>query len=287
MRSLEDDSKSGLLNRFAGLCSRFFRDRKQPLSEEDIQSIIDVGEEEGVIDQEEHEMIHGIFELKQGVVREVMIPRTDIKCVSSTAKIEDVIDLIISEGHSRIPVFEGKIDNIVGIVYAKDLLKFWGKDDEEIPLERVMRQPYFIPETKRLEELLKEFKTKRVHMAIVVDEYGGLSGLVTIEDLIEEVFGEIEDEYDQRAEGRIIPIAEGSISVDAKLEIEELERYFDVEIQKENFETVGGFIFHLLGRVPKAGEKVRFGDLVMSIESADGRRIGRVRITRSRRRENP
>ena len=233
-------------------------------------------------------MIHGIFELKQGVVREVMVPRTDVNCVSSKAKIKDVIDLVISEGHSRIPVFEGKIDNIVGVVYAKDLLKFWGKDEEAIPLERVMRQPYFIPETKRLEELLKEFKMKRVHMAIVVDEYGGLSGLVTIEDLIEEVFGEIEDEYDQSVEGRIRPLDDGSISVDAKLEIEELESYFDVQIQKENFETVGGFIFHLLGRVPRAGERVNFGDLIMTIESADRRKIGRVRIIRSQGgHENP
>ena len=270
------------------MCRRFFRTRKTSFSEKDIQSIIDVGEEEGVIDQEEHEMIHGIFELKQAVVREVMVPRTDIKCVSSKAKIKDIIDLIISEGHSRIPVFEGKIDNIVGIVYAKDLLRFWGKDGGEIPLEGVMRQAYFIPETKRLEELLKEFKTKRVHMAIVVDEYGGLSGLVTIEDLIEEVFGEIEDEYDQRVEGRIRTLDDGSISVDAKLEIEELERYFDIEIQKENFETVGGFIFHLLGRVPKAGERVNFDDLIMTIESADRRRIGRVKIARSQgARENP
>jgi CBS domain containing-hemolysin-like protein len=267
------------------LCRRFFRNRKPSLSEKDIQSIIDVGEEEGVIDQEEHEMIHGIFDLKQAVVREVMVPRPDVKCVSSKAKIKDIIDLVISEGHSRIPVFEGKIDNVVGIVYAKDLLKFWGKDGEEIPLERVMRQPYFIPETKRLEELLKAFKTKRVHMAIVVDEYGGLSGLVTIEDLIEEVFGEIEDEYDQRVEGKIRPLDDGSISVDAKLEIEELESYFDIEIQKENFETVGGFIFHLLGRVPRAGERVDFGDLRMTIESTDGRRIERVKITRSRARQ--
>ena len=235
-----------------------------------------------MIDQEEHEMIHGIFGLKAAVVREVMVPRTDIKCVSSKAKIEDIIDLIISEGHSRIPVFEDKIDNIVGVVYAKDLLEFWGKCGEEIPLERVMRQPYFIPETKRLEELLKEFKEKRVHMAIVVDEYGGLSGLVTIEDLIEEVFGEIEDEYDQGVDSRIIPLDGNSVSVDAKLEIEKLESYFDIEIQKENFETVGGFIFHLLGRVPKVGERVFFGDLTMSVESADGRRIGRVKITRSK-----
>jgi CBS domain containing-hemolysin-like protein len=144
-----------------------------------------------------------------------------------------------------------------------------------------MRQPYFIPETKRLEELLREFKTKRVHMAIVVDEYGRLLGLVTIEDLVEEVFGEIEDEYDQRAEGRIVRLGDRSISVDAKLEIEELESYFGVEIQKESFETVGGFIFHLLGRVPKAGERVDFGDLIMIVESADGRKIGRVRVTRS------
>ncbi|UCD71474.1 MAG: HlyC/CorC family transporter [Syntrophobacterales bacterium] len=270
------------MSNIAALFRRFFRNRKPSLSERDIQSIIDVGEEEGVIDQEEHEMIHGIFELKQSVVREVMVPRTDVKCVSSEATVKDIIDLIISKGHSRIPVFKGKIDNIVGVVYAKDLLKFWGKDGEEIPLERVMRQPYFIPETKRLEELLKEFKMKRVHMAIVVDEYGGLSGLVTIEDLIEEVFGEIEDEYDQRVEGRIITLGDGSVSVDSKLEIEKLENHFDVEIQKENFETVGGFVFHLLGRVPKVGERVHFGDLIMTIESADGRRIGRVKITRSR-----
>jgi CBS domain containing-hemolysin-like protein len=271
-----------MLKKFAGLCRRLFRNRKPSLSEEDIQSIIDVGEEEGVIDQEEHEMIHGIFELKQAVVREVMIPRPDIKCVSSKAKIKDVIDLIISKGHSRIPIFEGKIDNVVGIVYAKDLLKFWGKDEETIPLEKVMRQPYFIPETKRLEELLKEFKRKRVHIAIVLDEYAGLSGLVTIEDLIEEVFGEIEDEYDQRVEGKIIRLGDGSISVDAKLEIEELESYLDIEIEKENFETVGGFIFHLLGRVPKVGERVDFGDLRITIESTDGRRIERVKVARSR-----
>ena len=264
------------------LCRRLFRTRKPSLSQEDIESVIDVGEEEGVINQEEHEMIHGIFELKQGVAREVMVPRTDVKCVPSKTKIRDVIDLIISKGHSRIPVFEDKIDNIVGIVYAKDLLRFWGKDEETIPLEKVMRQPYFIPETKRLEELLREFKRKRVHMAIVVDEYGGLLGLVTIEDLIEEVFGEIEDEYDQRVEGRVIRLGNGSISVDAKLEIEELESYFDVEIQKENFETVGGFIFHLLGRVPKVGERVDFGDLRMTIESTDGMRIERVKITRYR-----
>ncbi len=233
-------------------------------------------------------MIHGVFELKQAVVREVMVPRPDVKCVSSKAKIKDIVDLIISKGHSRIPIFEGKIDNVVGIIYAKDLLKFWGKDEEAIPLEEVMRQPYFIPETKRLGELLREFRMKRVHMAIVVDEYGGLSGLVTIEDLIEEVFGEIEDEYDQRVEGRIIRLGDGSISVDAKLEIEELETFFDVEIEKGNFETVGGFIFHLLGRVPKAGERVGFGDLIMTVESTDGRRIGRVKIARSRvGHENP
>jgi CBS domain containing-hemolysin-like protein len=256
--------------------------RRPSLSQEDIESIIDVGEEEGVINQEEHEMIHGIFDLKQAVVREVMIPRMDIKCVSREAKISEVISLIISEGHSRIPVFDGTVDNIVGIVYAKDLLRFWRKDDSETSLERVMRHPYFIPETKRLEELLREFKTKRVHMAIVVDEYGGLLGVVTIEDLIEEVFGEIEDEYDRRIEGRIVRLGDGSVSVDAKLEIEELERHFDVQIHKENFETVGGFIFHLLGRVPKPGETVDYDDLSMIIESADGMRIERVRVARSR-----
>jgi CBS domain containing-hemolysin-like protein len=261
--------------------------RSPSLSQEDIESIIDVGEEEGVINQEEHEMIHGIFELKQGVVREVMVPRMDIKCVSREAKISEVITLIISEGHSRIPVFDGNVDNIVGIVYAKDLLAFWGKDDKETSLEKVMRQPYFIPETKRLEELLREFRVKRVHMAIVVDEYGGLLGLVTIEDLIEEVFGEIEDEYDQRVEGRIVRLEDGSVSVDAKLEIEELERYLDVEIHKENFETVGGFIFHLLGRVPEPGERVDFDGLSMIIESADGMRIERVRIVRSRGGKEP
>lgn len=251
--------------------------RRGTVTKEDIHSIIDAGEEEGVLNLDEHEMIHGVLGLKGRIAREIMIPRTDIACVNSQVTIKEVIHRIIEEGHSRIPVFEEDLDHIVGIIYAKDLLRFWGKQDGRASPKEIARKAYFIPETKNLENLLREFKIKRVHIAIVVDEYGGTSGLITIEDLIEEVFGEIEDEYDTE-EQRLVPLKDGWVLVDTRLEIEELEEYLNIQVPKNNFESVGGFIFHLIGRVPKEGEIIAYPGLEIKIEAADERKIEKVKI---------
>ena len=251
--------------------------RRGTLTKADIHSIIDAGEEEGVIDVDEHGMIHGVLGLKGRTAREIMIPRTEIVCVSTRTTIEEAIHRIIEEGHSRIPVFEEDLDHIVGIIYAKDLLKFWGKEDGPKSPKEITRKAYFIPETKDLESLLREFKLKRVHLAIVVDEYGGTSGIITIEDLIEEVFGEIEDEYDT-AEDRLVPLQDGWVMVDGRLEIEQLEDFLSIRLPRNDFESVGGFIFHLTGRVPKRGERIAYPGLEIEIEVADERKIEKLKV---------
>lgn len=251
--------------------------KRGTVTKEDIHSIIDAGEEEGVLNLDEHEMIHGVLGLKGRIAREIMVPRTEITCVNSQVTVEEVIQRIIEDGHSRIPVFEEDLDHIVGIIYAKDLLRFCRKQDGRTSLRDIPRKAYFIPETKDLESLLREFKIKRVHIAVVVDEYGGTSGLITIEDLIEEVFGEIEDEYDTE-EQRLVPLKEGWLLVDGRLEIEELEEYLNIQVPKKNFESVGGFIFDLIGRVPKQGETIAYPGLEIKIETADDRKIEKVKI---------
>jgi CBS domain containing-hemolysin-like protein len=251
--------------------------RRGAVTEEDIHSIIDAGEEGGVLNLDEHEMIHGVLGLKGRIAREIMVPRIEITHVSTQANVEEVIRRILEDGHSRIPMFEEDLDHIMGIVYAKDILKFWGKKAGRPSLLEIARRPYFIPETKNLETLLREFKRKKVHIAVVVDEYGGTSGLITIEDLIEEVFGEIEDEYDTE-EQRLVPLKDGWVLVDGRLEIEELEEHLSIQIPNKDFESVGGFIFHLTGRVPKRGETIAYPGLEIEIEAADDRKIEKIRV---------
>lgn len=224
-------------------------------------------------------MIQSIFHLRDTVVREIMVPRTDMGCIECTDSLTDVLAKIISCGHSRLPVYEGTVDNIIGLVYAKDLLKYWGTDLSSVDLKKIVRAPYFIPETKNLEQLLQEFKRKRVHMAIVIDEYGGTAGLVTIEDLLERIVGDIQDEYDLEEEW-LLPQADGSVIVDARLPIEELEEHFAIAVERELFDTVGGLIFHLTGRIPPIGEEVSCGEIHLTVLDADERKISRVRITR-------
>lgn len=245
-------------------------------SEEEVHTFIDAGTESGIINKEEGEMIHGIFDLKGTLVREVMVPRTEIVAIESDATLDDLIKLIKKEEHSRYPVFKESVDNIIGVIHIKDILTQWqGKGD--IKIDRFIRPPFIVPETKNVEELLREFKRKRKHIAVVVDEYGGTSGVITIEDIIEEIIGEIQDEYDME-EVKIAPLADGSIIVDARLDIEELDSYFDIEIPKEKFETIGGLISFLAGRVPGSGEEVSYENLRFIIESADEKRVHRVRV---------
>ncbi|WP_243371454.1 hemolysin family protein [Geotalea sp. SG265] len=260
------------------IVSRFLSGRRR-VTEEEIQELMNAGEEEGLINEEENQMIRSIFTLGDTVVREIMVPRTDMACVSADAGVKEILSAIIACGHSRIPVYEGTVDNIIGLIYAKDLLKYWGMDASAIVLKKIIRTPYFIPESKNLEELLHEFKKKRVHIAIVIDEYGGTSGLVTIEDLLEQIVGDIQDEYDLEEEW-LVEQEDGSVIVDARLPIEELEEHFQIEVEREKFDTVGGLIFHLLGRIPVNGEEVDNHHLHMKVLEADERRISRVCITR-------
>ena len=252
---------------------------RRRVTEAGIQEVMDAGEEEGLINEEENAMIRSILALGDSVVREIMLPRMEMACVSIEAEVSEVLEAIIACGHSRLPVFEGTIDNIIGLIYAKDLLKYWGADDASIELRKIIRPPFFVPETKNLEELLHDFKKRRVHMAVVIDEYGGTSGLVTIEDLLEQIVGDIQDEYDLEEE-RLSVQPDGAIVVDARLPIEELEEHFDIVVERDKFETVGGLIFHLTGRIPSIGEVVMSDTLVLTVLDADERRISRVHIVR-------
>jgi CBS domain containing-hemolysin-like protein len=263
---------------FIELLSRLVTGRKK-ITAEEIHDFIEASEEEGLVNEEESEMIRSIFSLGSIIVREIMIPRTDMACVSVEASIREILDTIISCGHSRIPVYEHSIDNIIGLLYAKDLLKCWGEQQEQVLVRRIMRAPYFIPETKNLEQLLQEFKRKRVHLAIVIDEYGGTSGLITIEDLLEQIVGDIQDEYD--SEDVLFTVnSDGSITAEARMPVDDLEEFFTIQIERDKFDSVGGLIFHLIGKIPTNGEIVEGSGLQLTIIEADERKIIRVRIAR-------
>jgi CBS domain containing-hemolysin-like protein len=240
---------------------------------------MEASEEEGLLNEKEGEMIRAIFSLGGTVVREVMVPRTDMASVAAEASTEELLQTIIACGHSRIPVYEGTIDNIIGVLYAKDLLKYWGVDAVSLDIGKIARQPFYIPETKNLEELLQEFRKRRVHIAIVIDEYGGTSGLITIEDLLEQIVGDIQDEYD--TEDELLQIQpDGSALIDARLPIEELEEHFNIRVERDKFDTVGGLIFYLLGRIPRSGEEVECSGIQLTVISVGERRIGKLRAAR-------
>lgn len=274
---MDVDSPGDKASNKRSLLQRLLFGRPRVRSEEELQEMINASEEEGIINEEEGEMLHSIFEFGETIVREIMVPRTDMVCCSTEATASELLEAIIASGHSRIPVFEGTTDRIVGLVYAKDLLKYWGVPNEEVPVPEVMRTPFFVPETKKIEELLKEFRTRRVHMAIAIDEYGGTSGLVTIEDLLEEIVGDIQDEYDLEEEW-LIEEDGGSALVDCRLNIEDFADHFQISIPKEKFDTVGGWLVDLLGRVPLQNEQLSAHGLTMTVVDCDERTLRKVRV---------
>ncbi len=247
------------------------------MTEEEL--IAGAAEEEGVIEEEEKELIHSIFEFGDTIVREVMVPRMDMVAVNVDAPIEEVLSLIIHEGHSRVPVYEETVDNVIGVIYAKDLLIQMNKGNIDIPLRRLMRPAYYVPELKKVNELLRELQKKRLHIAIVVDEYGGTAGLVTIEDLLEEIVGEIFDEYDLE-ETLVEYIDEKTIRMDARVNIDEANEILNINLSRDDIDTVGGFVYSLFGRIPKPGEKVSFGGYTFKVEKVIGRRISKILITK-------
>lgn len=243
--------------------------------EKEIQLIIDEGEQRGLISEDEGEMIQGIFSFRDTIAREIMVPRTDTVYAPSETKLSQIIQIIIDSGHSRIPIYQDNIDNIIGTLHAKDLLPYWGTDD--MAIRDIMRPPYFIPETKKISEVLQDLRDNKSHMAIVIDEYGGTAGILTLEDIIEEIIGEVMDEYDAEQK-LIIEHEDGSISVNARLDVEKLEDFLKVDLPEGDFESVGGFIISLIGKVPEVNEKVIYDDLEIVIEAATSRKIDRVRI---------
>lgn len=279
MSTTPDEHSPGLIEQVRSFFRKKDETPPESVLERDFQDLIDQGEEQGLLTQEQGEMIQSIFEFKDTIVREVMVPRTEMLAVSSDVSIQDIIDLTLAHGHSRLPIYQGNPDNIVGMLHVKDLLPYWHlPPDQPIPPE-IIRKTTFIPETKKIVHLFRELRQQKIHMAAVLDEYGGTSGLVTMEDLIEEIIGEIEDEYD-RQEPRLKLLEDGRVEADARLEMEEFENYFELKIEEKNFESVGGLIIHILGRVPAVGEKVHFQDLEMTILEADKRRIRRLLVER-------
>lgn len=251
----------------------------QPQIEEEIKTLVDAYEEEGVIEEDEKEMIYSIFELGDTLVREVMVPRIDIVAVEANTPLLEALDIIMQAGHSRIPVYKGTIDNIIGVLYAKDLLPYLKRGETDVPLESIVREPYFIPETKKVDQLLPDLQQRKVHMAIVVDEYGGTAGLVTIEDLLEEIVGEIQDEYD-REEPMYQVVGENEFILDARINLDDFAELVGVEIADEGSDTLGGFIYNQLGRVPAVGDSMTYEDIIITVLSLIGRRIGKVRVVR-------
>ena len=249
------------------------------VTEEEIRELVKVGEEEGVIQEDEREMIHSIFEFGDTVAREVMVPRIDMVCVADTDTVGDALRVIRAEQHSRLPVYHGTIDQIVGIVHVKDLLTALQDGREHASVTEAARPAYFIPESKPLDNLLREMRRRKAQMAIVVDEYGGTSGLVTTEDLLEEIVGPILDEYD--VEEKLLEVVNESVAlIDGRASLEEVNEALRIDLPVGEVDTIGGFIYSVLGHVPAQGESVTYDGVELFVERLEGHRVARVRLTR-------
>jgi CBS domain containing-hemolysin-like protein len=255
-------------------------------SPEEIRMLVEQSGQEGEIEAEQEQMIHGVFEFPEILAREIMTPRPDIVALEVNTTMTEVVRLLIEEGHSRIPVYEENLDNIVGLLLVKDLLPYMaGTKGEGFVLRELLREPYFVPDTKRVSELLAELRTRNVHLAIVLDEFGGTEGIVTLEDLLEEIVGEIYDEYDI-AEPDFTTTPEGDVIIDGGASIDEVNERFGMNLSSDDFDTIGGFIFGTLGRVPQVGDEVHVdGSGELRVEATEERRVTAVRLIPARRRK--
>ena len=263
------------------------------LSTEELKSLVETGSERGDIEEEEKEMIHGVIEMGDKSVHEVMVPRIGVRAVDVEAPLDEVLDLMLNAGHSRVPVYSESLDNVVGILYAKDLLpylKTGGRRGalgaDRIDVRQLARTPVYVPESKRVDELLREMQQGKTHMAIVVDEYGGTAGLITMEDLVEEIVGEIQDEYDTE-ESLVEPVemdGQQAFRVDGRVSMDDLRDLFDLpdeeEPDEDAYDTVGGFIINRVGRIPLPGAEIPFRDVTLTVEAADPRRVAKVLASR-------
>jgi magnesium and cobalt exporter, CNNM family len=259
------------------------RQRGEPeISEEELRTLVDVGAREGVVDRTEREMIHRVFELEDTLVREVMVPRPDMFCLDLATPPVDILPLLREHLHSRVPIFGETVDQIVGVLYTKELLPYLRGLPGDFDLGRYLHPPYFVPESKRADALLREFQAKKLHLAIVVDEYGGTAGLVTLEDLLEELVGEIRDEFDEE-ERLIQKVDAATYRVSGKLSIDDLNAATGLRLPNEAFDTVGGWVLDLFGRVPRRGEKAQTDDVSVAVEKVERTRVVEVLVKLSRR----
>ncbi len=254
--------------------------RRLWISEEEIKTLVDVGEEHGALEKQEKELIHSIFEFGDTTVREIMVPRTDMVCLDVNISVSILLETVHSSQHTRIPIFENRIDNIIGILHTKDLLLHYPLD-EAFSLRRILRRPSFVPETKLIHELLKQFQDERLHMAIVVDEYGGTAGLVTLEDVIEEIVGEIQDEHDTERP-LWTRVDEQTVLADARMDVGTVNQVLDDNVipTEQDYETLGGFLLAELGNFPEAKTSIEYHNYVFTVEEVKAHRLGRVRIVK-------
>ena len=288
------------VSRLSTFLVRLLGGREKPqggyLSTEELKLLVETGSEEGSIEEEEKEMIHGVIELGDKVVHEVMVPRIGIRAINVDDTLDEVLEMIVRAGHSRVPVFEDNLDNIVGILYAKDLLPYLkgnGRSNGTIDIRSLVRPPVYVPESKPVDDLLHEMQVQKRHIAIVVDEYGGTAGLVTLEDVVEEIVGEIQDEYDTE-EPMLEDVStdeELAWRLDGRVSMDDLRDLFDLsdddEPDEDAYDTVGGFVVHRVGRIPLPGAEVQFRDGVrIMVESAEPRRVAKVIVSRERREED-
>ena len=255
-----------------------FRKEKIFDSEEELKILAELGEEEGTLQEEESDMIQSIFDFKEKTVGEIITPRVDIVSLKSDESIDKAMDIIGERQFSKIPIYKDTIDNIKGILYAKDIIPYLMGSRPNVNLQTLARQPFFVPETKPIDDLMEEFKLRKTSIAIVVDEWGGTEGLVTLEDVVEEVMGEIRDPYDQE-ESNVLKQSDGSFIVDGSITIYDLEEDTDIEFPDDrDYDTLGGFILDILTDIPQTGEQVEFNDMVFTVQTVENNRIGKIKI---------
>ena len=251
------------------------------VTEEEIMTLVDAGEEVGSIEQDEKEMIYSIFRLDDTLAREVMVPRIDVQALEESTSIPDATEMMLRSGYSRAPIYDENIDNVTGLIYVKDLLEAWSAGNYECPIEELKREAYFVPEAKKVDDLLDEMQASRFHLAIVVDEYGGTAGLVTIEDIVEEIVGEIRDEYDFAEEASYEQGEDGEYIFSGGIDLDDVNQITNADLPTDAGETLGGFIYSELGRVPSPGDQLESGGLELVVDQVVRRRIRRVRARRS------
>ena len=278
-----------LLSHSTNVVARLFGvepgDEQNNVTEEEIRMMVDVGEETGAIEESEREMINNIFELNDRTAGDIMTHRTEIYAVENTSSLSDITDIAINEGFSRIPVFKDDLDDIVGIIYVKDLLKFVGMAiDKKFEISEIMRAPLIVPETKRCQELFLELTEQKQHMAVVIDEYGGTAGVVTMEDVLESIVGDIQDEYDHEADEYLV-IDAFTYTIDGIADIEEVDHLLGTKLPEGDYDTLGGLIIDRLGRIPIGNEhpSIETDDFIFTVESVEDRHIDKVRVVRKQK----